>query len=90
MNDLERIWLIKMDEGEFTWCDCPDPSDDVDEEDVTEYVLASRLTSASDRIEYLESAQRVDAMLIAKHLAQNKRYEEFLEIAKPPKPEAKP
>lgn len=35
----ERIWLIDLGD-EITWCDSPDPSDDIDERDVTEYIRA--------------------------------------------------
>ena len=36
----ENIWLIKNGENDYTWCDCPDPSDDIDPEDTTKYVRA--------------------------------------------------
>lgn len=35
----KNIWLIDMG-GEITWCDCPDPSDGVSEDDVIGYVRA--------------------------------------------------
>lgn len=35
----KNIWLIDMG-GEITWCDCPDLSDGVSEEDVIGYVRA--------------------------------------------------
>jgi hypothetical protein len=37
MKTPEHIWLIDMGDA-ITWCDCPDPSDDIDDEDVVEYV----------------------------------------------------
>lgn len=46
MKPSERIWIIEIDDGDFVWCDCPDPADDVDEDDVTEYVLATKLKGA--------------------------------------------
>jgi len=37
MNQNKNIWLIDLG-GEITWCDCPEPSNDIEPEDVTKYV----------------------------------------------------
>lgn len=38
----DKIWLIDMGD-EIVWCDCPDPSTDVDERDVTgPYILENQ------------------------------------------------
>ena len=39
MNENKNIWLIDLGD-EITWCDTPDPSDGIDEDDVTGYVRA--------------------------------------------------
>ena len=39
MEQPERIWLIDSG-GDVVWCDCPDPSNEIDPRDTTEYVRA--------------------------------------------------
>lgn len=36
----EHIWLICDDEFNWSWCDSPDPSEGIDEDDTVEYVRA--------------------------------------------------
>ena len=40
MKTPKRIWLIDMGD-ETAWCDCPDPSDDIDPRDICEYIKMS-------------------------------------------------
>lgn len=64
----EKIWLIDMGD-EFTWCDSPEPSDGVEEEDVTEYIRA-------DVVEKMVKAETERCTKVAEYYA-NKAEEKY-------------
>ena len=43
MDTPEVIYLIPDDEYGYTWCDCPAPSDGMEEEDAIKYIRADKV-----------------------------------------------
>ncbi len=56
----KNIWLIKNGDNDYSWCDSPDPSDGIDEADVTKYVRADSHLSLDEVIEVINGLVRVD------------------------------
>lgn len=49
------IWLIDSGDDYLVWCDCPDPSDDIDPSDTLEYVRINEVEKLRKRIKALEA-----------------------------------
>ncbi len=65
----KNIWLIKNDENDYSWCDSPDPSDGIEEADVTKYVRADSHLSLDEvivKIQRLDSRDFVGEPLVSK------------------------
>ena len=53
MDVPKKIWLIDVGD-EITWCDCPYPSNYIEERDVVEYVKAEQLEQQAKSIDKLQ------------------------------------
>ena len=62
---MNKIWLIRLDDRDQVWADCPDPSPGIDPEDVTgPFVLQSDLEAEieaikEDRNEVIRKVERM-------------------------------
>ena len=63
MNQNKDIYLIDLGD-EITWCDCPEPSDGIEKEDVTHYVRVDVLNEKQATIgKLVEALSELHAMV---------------------------
>ena len=82
--NYDVIYLINMGHGEVVWCEDPDPSDDIDPEDVDKFHSDAKYKALEARIDELLEQQRkacVEAYIDAVVNQDNRKTSTYFEEA---------